>query len=100
MAQDLSETTSADWGTQLTDSFVGLVDTVKTKTTGPALTVVRALVFGFLVLVVGIVALILLVAGLVRLVNSYLPGDVWATYLLIGTVFCVAGLFLWSKRTS
>jgi len=99
MAEDLSETTSTDWGTQLTDSFVGLVDNVKAKTTGPAITIIRALVFGFLVVAIGAVALILLVAGTVRLVNSYLPGDVWATYLLVGTIFCVGGLILWSKRT-
>ena len=98
MAQELNDPNNDDWGTQLTDLFVGFIDTVKAKTTGPVLMLVRALVFGFLILTVGVAALILFLVGLVRLINVYLPEEVWATYLLLGTIFTVAGLFLWSKR--
>ena len=98
MAQKLDDAEHDDWGTQLAASFVDFIDTVKAKTTGPALILVRALVFGFLIFAVGVIALILFVVGLVRLINVYLPEEVWATYLLLGTIFTGAGLFLWSKR--
>jgi hypothetical protein len=93
------KTTKPDWGLQATDTFVGLIDTVKTKTTGPLLKAVRALVYGLVIAVVGVVALIFTVIGLIRLINSYLPGDVWAAHLLLGGVFTLAGLVLWAKRT-
>ena len=91
--------TQADWGAQATDRFVTLVDDVKAKTTGPLLKVIRALVYGVIILVVGLAAVVLLVVGLVRLVEVYLPGEIWATYLLLGVVFVLAGMFAWSKRT-
>ena len=38
--------------------------------------------------------------GLIRLVNNYLPGDVWAAYLVLGGIFLLIGLVLWTKRGS
>ena len=93
-----ASTGSTDWSAQATDMVVNVVDSVKAKTTGPALTVVRALVYGVIVMFVGLAVLALFVIGLVRFVNSYLPGDVWATHLLLGSIFTIAGLVLWSRR--
>lgn len=98
MANEIDTPTSSDWSAQATDQFVSLIDTVKQKATGPAITVVRAIVHGLLIAVVGVAALVLFVVGAVRLVNSYLPGDVWAAHLLLGTLFSLVGFFLWSKR--
>ena len=47
-----------------------------------------------------IMVLFLVVIGLIRFVNAYLPGDVWAAYLLLGSIFLIAGLFTWTKRTA
>ena len=48
--------------------------------------------------VVAITALTLLVILTVTIVNQLLPGEVWATYLLLGACFAFLGVFLWSKR--
>lgn len=98
MANDTEAPPSSDWSAQATDSFVSLVDTVKQKATGPALKIVRAIVHALLLLTMGIVAVALFIIGAVRLVNAYLPGEVWAAHLLLGTLFSLVGLFLWSKR--
>ncbi|MDY7100449.1 MAG: hypothetical protein S0880_04615 [Actinomycetota bacterium] len=87
-----------DWPSEVTDRIVGVIGTVRSKTTGPAITISRAIVYGLLAAVLAIAALILLVILLVRIVDVYLPGDVWAAHLLLGAVFLVIGLFLWSKR--
>lgn len=99
MADDVT-TTSPDWGAEATDRFVDLIDNVKAKTTGPLLKVLRALVYGIVAGVMAIMVLFLVVIGLIRFVNAYLPGDVWAAYLLLGSIFLIAGLFTWTKRTA
>jgi hypothetical protein len=98
--------TGEDWPAQVADQIVGVVGTVRDKTTGPLLGVARAIVYGTFVLVIGSAALVLLVVMLVRLVDNYLPDEVfgedhiWATYLILGLLFSVAGLVLWGRRKS
>ncbi len=98
MAQDSDAASNPDWSAQTTDSFIALIDSVKTKSTGPLLKAVRALVHGFLIMTIGLAALVLFIVGAIRLVNSYLPEDVWAAHLLLGTIFLLGGFFVWSKR--
>ena len=47
---------TSDWPAQATDTIVNLVDQVRAKTTGPAITVARGLVFGLIVGVLGLMA--------------------------------------------
>ena len=47
---------TSDWPAQAANSIVDLVDQVRTKTTGPAITVARGLVFGVIVCAVVAVA--------------------------------------------
>ena len=93
-------TPEPDLAAQATDVVVNLVDQVRSRTTRPALLVARGVVYGLLAGALAIVALVLVIAGLVRLVNVYLPGDVWAAHLLVGSILSLAGLFLWAKRKS
>jgi hypothetical protein len=88
----------ADWTEQATDTVVDLVATVRAKATGPALTAARGVVYGLLAALVAVMSLTLLVVGLVRLVDNYLPGDVWAAHLLVGLLFVLVGVILWSQR--
>ena len=44
-------------------------------------------------------ALTIMSIGLFRLVDDYLPGGVWATYLVFGGTFVVAGTFWWARST-
>jgi hypothetical protein len=99
-----SQETGEDWPAQVADQIVGVVGTVRDKTTGPLLGFARAIVYGTFVAVLGIAVAVLLLVALVRVVDNYLPdsvfGDdhIWATYLIIGLVFSIAGLVLWSRR--
>jgi hypothetical protein len=93
-----------DWPAQAADTIERLVGNVRDKTTGPALTVARAVVYGTFAVVVGTALVILAIVGAVRLLNNYLPdawvGDdhMWVSYLIIGLVLLVAGIICWSRR--
>ena len=87
-----------DWHILATEKIVASVDTVRVKTSGPAVKLSRAVVFGLLGAGIGLIALIVFLIGTVRLLNNVLPKDVWLVYLILGTVFLAAGAFLWSKR--
>jgi hypothetical protein len=93
-----------DWPAQVADSIENFVGTVRDKTTGPLLSIAHAVVYGTFEAVVGLAAHDLREIALVRFVDSYLPDSVfgeehvWATYLLLGLLFTIAGLVLWSRR--
>lgn len=89
---------TGDWPAQAADAVVDLVDTVRDKTVEPLLKVARAVVYGVLIAVVGTMALVLSVIFAIRIIDVYLPGDVWSAYLLLGSIFTVAGFVLWSRR--
>jgi len=88
----------ADWHLLATEKIVQTVDQVKVKTAGPAIGVARSAVFGILAALLAIVAVPLFLIGLVRLLNEYIPAGVWLVYLILGTIFSVIGVLLWSKR--
>jgi len=52
----------------------------------------------FMLVLLGVVALVVVTIALVRLVDVYLPGEVWSAHLLIGVIFTLAGLLVWRKR--
>ena len=39
-----------------------------------------------------------LIAALVRFIDAYLPGDVWAAHLVLGAAFTLAGALAWARR--
>jgi vacuolar-type H+-ATPase subunit I/STV1 len=86
------------WPSQAADTVERLVATVRDKTTGPLLKVVRAIVFGFVALVLGLVAFTILAIAAVRLL-TLIPGGVWVGYLIAGGVFLLVGFGFWSRRT-
>ncbi len=86
------------WPDQATDLIVQTVGTVRDKTTGPAITGARMVVYGTFGVLVAIVAFILVVILLVRVITVYLTGNrVWITDLALGAVFSIVGIVLWSK---
>jgi hypothetical protein len=93
-----------DWAAQAADSIERVVGAVRDRTTGPALTVARGVVYGTFAVLVGSVCLVLFIVAAVRLIDSYLPDAVfgeehmWAAYLILGLVFLIAGLVLWARR--
>jgi hypothetical protein len=94
---------TSDWPAQATDTIVNLVDQVRAKTTGPAITVARGLVFGIIVGVLGVVAAVLLLIFSIRLTTELLDlvwdgAGVWLTYLIYGVLFTVVGGIVFGRR--
>lgn len=96
----------ADWPAQAADAIERAVGSVRDKTTGPAITIARGIVYGTFALLIGTMVGVLLAVAAVRLLDAYLPsavfGDehVWAAHGIVGLVFTLAGMVLWSKRSA
>ncbi len=79
---------------------------VRDKTTGPAITLARWVVYGTFALVVGSVLAVLLAIAGVRALDAYLPDawfgshHTWAAHLLVGVGFTVIGMLAWSRRSA
>ena len=89
-----------DWPAQAATSIEQLVTTVRDRTTAPVLTAARAVVYALVGGTLIFASLLLLVICLIRLLNNYLPGDVWVAYLVLGSLFVLIGLGLWTQRGS
>lgn len=88
-----------DWTDQVTDLIVDTVDKVRDRTTGPVLDISHSSVHAVVAMILMVPIGILLVAGIIRLLNWAVPGDVWIVYAGLGTIFALVGVVLWSKRT-
>lgn len=88
------------WTDQVTDLIVDSVDKVRDRTTGPALKAARAVVYGVLIVIVGIPAGVLLCIGTVRALDYFIPGDVWIVYAGMGSFMVLVGSILWANRGS
>ena len=97
-----------DWTTQATEAVESIVLSVKEKTTVPATTAARGIVYGLVIAALGITAAVCIAIASVRFLTVYLPVGrvnghhhrVWAADLLVGLLFTLAGLFCWSKRST
>lgn len=98
--------TDPQWAGNLADAIVRNVGLVRDKTTKPVVTIARAVVFGIIGAVGGLTVALLALIALVRGVVSILewpfthPTAVWATYLVLGGIFCLVGTLLMAKRQS
>jgi len=88
-----------DWAKESADAIERVVGSVRAKTSGPLEKLARVLVYGVVVLIVGMASAVLGAVALVRALDLALPGDVWVAHGLTGGIFALAGLFLWRKRT-
>jgi hypothetical protein len=91
---------ATDWSVQAADVVDDLVANVHDRFIRPVVLGARAVVFGLLIAALATVVMVLLSVSLVRLLTVYaFGGRVWASYLLLGGLFTVAGLVLWSRRS-
>jgi len=90
----------AEWPAQAADKIVETISTVRDKTTKPALTAARALVYGLLAAIVGTVALIVVLVLVVRLYANYVPGNVWPLYAGLAVLMIVGGSLLLKKANT
>jgi hypothetical protein len=99
-----SDVDTTDWPAQAADTIERVVQDVRSKTTGPAITAAKWFVAALFLLVTGITVTVLLIVMLVRMLDTYLPDSVfgedhmWAAYGILGLVFTVLGLVLLRKR--
>ena len=97
---------TTDWPAQAADTIERVVGSVRDKTTGPAITVARWIVYGTFALVVGSMVAILLAIASVRLLDVYLPDawvgedHTWVAHLLVGALFTLVGAAAWSRRSA
>ncbi|MDQ3384702.1 MAG: hypothetical protein M3503_01615 [Actinomycetota bacterium] len=89
-----------DWPAQAADTIERVVGTIRSKTADPVERVARVLVYGLLAAILGIAVLVLFTIAAVRFIDAYLPGEVWSAHLLVGVLFTILGLVLWSQRGS
>jgi hypothetical protein len=101
-----------DWPAQAADTIVRVVGQVRDKTTGPAISASRAVVFGLLAAVLGTVLLVVVCILVLRLtvigVSSVLdasglerPGRaVWIAYFIDATLIAIIGLVLWRRAAA
>lgn len=79
---------------------------VRDKTTGPAITVARWIVYGTFALLVGGIVGVLVAIAAVRALDSYLPDawfgtdHTWVAHLLVGASFTGLGMGMWSRRSA
>ena len=92
-----------DWPNEVTARIESAVSAVRDKTTVPATLAARGVVYG---LVAGVLASafgILMVIGLIRLLDVYLPFHpqgrrVWVVDAVASAIFLGGGAFAWSRR--
>lgn len=89
-----------DWVTQSADTIEKLVVTVRSKTTEPIEWITRVLVYGILAAIVGTAALILFAILAIRLLDTFLPQEVWLAYTVLGIISTVLGFIFFRKRNS
>jgi drug/metabolite transporter (DMT)-like permease len=87
----------ADWTTDLVDNLDSAIAIVRDKTVVPAQKATRAVVYGLLVTFFVLSAVLMLAIALFR-VLVVLTGEVWASYLILGGIFVIAGTFVWTLR--
>lgn len=85
---------------QAADTVERLVGGLRDKTAVPLTTIARALVYGLLAAVMAIATAVLVVIGVLRAVDVYLPGEVWSAHLLVGGIFTLLGGFLLRKASA
>jgi hypothetical protein len=87
-----------DWTDQVADQIENAVCTVRDKTVVPVERLVGYVVAGLFVLLLLLALGILAAVGLFRLIDVYLPSGSWATWLVFGGTFGLAGVLLLSIR--
>ena len=105
LSTDLSDRSDDDWPARASATIVQYVGTVRDKTTGPALSVTRTMVYALAMGLIGLVVLVLALILLVRVLvaaTAYIPGvgngEPWLAYAIIAVLFWIVGAVLWRMK--
>lgn len=93
----------SDWPADVATRIDSLVGAVRDKTTVPATTAARGVVYGLILGVLAAAIGILMVIVVVRILDVYLPFHpvgrrVWVVDAAASAIFLGAGAFLWRRR--
>ncbi len=98
--------TDPNWAPDLADQITEFIGNVRDKTTNNAIKVARAIVFGLLGAILGVVTLVLALIfatrGIQAIVDLFTTWGraVYISYFVVGGIFTLTGLFLMTKRAT
>lgn len=96
---EASEPRDPDLVDRLLAAFDHLLDVVHDRVLRPIIMVARVLAYGFIIVVVALVFVIVLVIGFIRLLDIYaFAGREWLSYVVVGAASTIAGLIIWRRR--
>ena len=78
--------------------FTETVTAVRSRTSGPLVIAVRALVYGVAIATAAVGVVVLVAVAAVRALDIVVPGEVWAAHLITSAAFGLVGAWAWSKR--
>jgi hypothetical protein len=79
------------------DTIDTVVATVNDKAIRPAVVASRGVVFGVVIAVVAVIVAVCFCIAFIRLTTVY-GHRIWASYMVLGFLFCALGAFLYSRR--
>jgi uncharacterized protein YacL len=79
------------------DTIDTVVATVNDRAVRPAVVAARGIVFGVVIAVVAITVLVLFCVAFIR-ITTIAGHRVWASYIVLGLIFCTVGAILYSRR--
>ena len=88
------------WIEDSTAKLESIAGMARHLTARPVLKVAAWLVYGLVLAFCVLSAVVLLLVALVRMLDAYAPGPLWAGYLVTGLVFIAGGLVCWRLRRS
>jgi hypothetical protein len=91
---------SEDWTDQVTDLIVDSVDKVRSRTTGPILEISRGSVHAIVAVLLLLPVAVLFLMLTIRLLTYFVFREVWITYTVLGMLFTLIGVVMWSRRNS
>ena len=79
------------------DTIDTVVATVNDRAVRPAVVAARGVVFGVIIAVVAITVLVLFCVMFIR-ITTIAGHRIWGSYIVLGTIFCLVGAILYSRR--
>jgi hypothetical protein len=96
---DASAGNGNDWAAQVTAKVEELVALVRDRTLTPVVKIVRVVILGLIAVFIGGTTAVLLGVGVIRVLDTEVfHRRVWASYLVVGGIFFLAGLLLSRMR--
>lgn len=100
-ALDGAASEQQEWPAKAADALEGLVATVRSRSVRPLAAIARVLVYGLIALATLVVIVTALSITVVRVLDVYaFTHQVYLSYVVTGGIFTLAGMFLFTLRTS